>query len=107
MNVLSRCRLKSSDFPQIIYPIFSQAQDFLLIKFFFNCYFKNPCSQLPQNVLWTDEISRVIIASTGKNAATLARHISQIAGWLIFFNVFFETDIGREQLRKIWKKIVR
>ena len=27
------------------------------------------------------------------------------AGWPIFFNVFFETDIGREHLRKIWKKL--
>ena len=31
-------------------------------SFFFKCYFKNPCFQLQQNVLWTDEMTRVIIA---------------------------------------------
>ena len=44
--------------------------------FFFKCYFKSPCFQLQQNVLWTDQMTRVIIASTGINGVSLAHHIS-------------------------------
>ena len=40
------------------------------------CYFKNPCFQLQQNVLWTNEIMRVIFASTGINGVSLAHYIS-------------------------------
>ena len=64
-------------FPQFKYQIVSYARDFPPVKFFFlNCYFKNSYFQLPQNVPWTDEITRVITANTGVNGLSLARHIS-------------------------------
>ena len=32
---------------------------------FSKCYFENPCFQLQQNVLWTDEMMCVINSTTG------------------------------------------
>ena len=71
INVVNNCAI----FPQIIRKIVPFAQHFLPIKFFFKCGFKNLCFQLPQIVPWTDEMTRVISASTGLNEVSLAHHI--------------------------------
>ena len=64
------------------------------------CYFKNPCFQLQQNVLWTNEIMRVTFASTGINGVSLAHYISYTSMvTYLFFNVFFETDIVKFTLK--------
>ena len=41
--------------------------------FFFKSGFKNLCFQLPQIVPWTNEMTRVISASTGLNRVSLAQ----------------------------------
>ena len=73
---------------------------YLYIKFFFQYYFNKLIFQLPQNVKWADEITRVISAHTGINGVSLAHHTSfaRMATY-IFFIVFFETVLGREQSR--------
>ena len=38
------------DFSQTIYQIVPYARDFLPVKLFKNCFFKNPWFQIPQNV---------------------------------------------------------
>ena len=64
-------------FPQFKYQIVSYARDFPPVKFFFKIVtLKNSYFKLPQNVPWTDEITRVITANTGVNGLSLARHIS-------------------------------
>ena len=64
-------------FPQFKYQIVSYARDFPPVKFFFQIVtLKNSYFKLPQNVPWTDEITRVITANTGVNGLSLARHIS-------------------------------
>ena len=66
----------------------------------FKCHFKNPCFQLQQNVLWTNEVMRVIFASTGINGVSLAHYISYTSlVTYLFFNVFFETDIIKFTLK--------
>ena len=47
-----------------------------LYQVIFKCYFKNHCFQLQQNVLWTNEMTRVIIVSGGLNGVSLAHCIS-------------------------------
>lgn len=48
---------------------------FFTKQVFFKCYFKIPCFQVPQNEPWTDEMTRVISASSGINGESLAPHI--------------------------------
>ena len=72
-NVLSQFRLKLDFFPQIIYQTVPYAREFLPIKFFFKYCFTNPWFQLPQNVLRSGEMTRVI--STGLNGVSLVHHI--------------------------------
>ena len=48
---------------------------------------------MQKNVLWINEMMRVIFASTGINGVSLAHYD------LSFFNVFFETDIVKFTLK--------
>ena len=58
-------------FAQYVNQIAPYAQDFLPIKFFsIQVLIKNPRFQLPQNVPWTYDITRVISASTGINGVS-------------------------------------
>ena len=41
--------------PHILYDIVLYARHFLAVKFFPEYYFYKLCSELPQNVTWTDE----------------------------------------------------
>jgi len=65
-NVLSECHLESCDFSITYilhcsrYPRCSAYQDF------FKYCFSNLCFQLPQNVMWTDEIKPVVRHKWGK-----------------------------------------
>ena len=51
-------------FPQI-FQIVPYAREFLPIKIFSKYFLKNSCFHVPQNEPWTDEMTRVISASTG------------------------------------------
>ena len=42
-------------------------------------YFDKICFQLPQNVMWTDEIMCAISTRTGINEVRLAYHISLVS----------------------------
>ena len=53
------------------------------------CYFKNPCFQLQQNVLWINEMMRVIFASTGINGVSLAHYISYTSTVTYLFLMYF------------------
>ena len=55
-----RSVLNSVMFSQISYDIVPYAPNFLPVKFFPKYYFNELCFKLPQNVTWTDEITRVI-----------------------------------------------
>ena len=60
---------------------------------------------LQQNVPWNNEMTRMISASSGINGVSLAHISPKQARWPISFIVFFETDIGKEHLRKVYKKL--
>ena len=51
---------------------------------FFKCGFKNLCFQLPQIVQWTDEMTRVISASTGLKEVSSASYLLNMHGDLSF-----------------------
>ena len=61
--------------------------------------------QLQQNVQWTDEMTCMISASTGINRVSLMHISPKQARWPISLIVFFETDIGKEHLRKVYQKL--
>ena len=61
--------------------------------------------QLQQNVQWTDEMTCMISASTGINGVSLMHISPKQARWPISLTVFFETDIGKEHLRKVYRKL--
>ena len=83
-------------FPQITYRIVSYARDFLPIKFLPNVIFKTPCFQLPQNVPWTDEMTRVISASTGIGGVSVARHIALKSTVTSLFHCIFRSKHWRK-----------
>ena len=68
----------------------------------FKCHFKNPCFQLQQNVLWTNEIMRVIFASTGINGVSLAHYISytSLVTYLFLMYMYF---LKQTSLNSPWK----
>ena len=47
----------------------------------------------------------MISASTGINGVSLAHISPKQARWPISLILFFETDIGKEHLRKVYKKL--
>ena len=55
----------------------------------FKYYFNKLCFQLPQNVIWTDEITRAIRTRTGINEARLAHHISLASMISYLFLLYF------------------
>ena len=67
---------------------------FYLSRFFFKYYFNKFCFQLPQNVMWTDKITRAISTRTGINEVSMVTYL---------FIVFFEIVLGREHKGKLKK----
>lgn len=53
----------------------------------------------------TNEMTHVTGASRGINGLRSAHHISKTSMVTFFFIVFFETEIGWQHLKKIWKKL--
>ena len=69
----SRCRKKLRDFSTNCITNCSIHSRLSTHLFFFKSGFKNLCFQLPQIVPWTNEMTRVISASTGLNRVSLAQ----------------------------------
>ena len=81
-------------------------QETLYLSIIFPSFaFKNTCLQLPQNVLWIDEMTHVISASTGVNWIRLILaplYFLDKHDDLFFFLVqFLEKYIGREHERNV------
>ena len=67
------------------------------------------CFQLPQNLMWTNEIMRAISTRTGINEVKLAHHISlaSMVTYLFYILfVFFETVLGSRHSGKVSKKLI-
>ena len=91
---------------------FESIPNFLPIKYFFKFNFKIPCFQLPQNVLRTDEMTRVVSTSTDINGLRLGPSYLLIKrGDLFLFFSFLlllskqTWDNGKEHLREVLKQL--
>ena len=97
---MSQCPLHFCNFPTNHLLVVPFAQIFLSIKLFLSVPLKTLASSCSKNVLWTNEVMRVIFASTGINGVSLAHYISYTSMvTYLFFNVFFETDIVKFTLK--------
>ena len=95
---MSQFPLHFCNFPTNLLLVVPFAQIFIInIEIFYQvilkCYFKNLCFQLQQNVLWINEMMRVIFASTGINGVSLAHYISYTS------TVTYQTDIVKFTLK--------
>ena len=95
-NILSRYRLNFSAIPTNYISNCSIHSRLTTYQVFF---------QLQLNVQWTDEMTCMISASTGINGVSLMHISPKQARWPISLTVFFETDIGKEHLRKVYQKL--
>ena len=95
-NILSRYRLNLRDIPS---------------NYILNCSIHSRLTtyqaffQQQQNVQWTDEMTGMISASTGINGVSLVHISPKQARWPISLFVFFETDIDKEHLSKVYQKL--
>ena len=96
-NILSRCRLKLSNFCHKLYiTLLHMLDTFYLSRFLFSSIcLKKLCFQLSQNVTWTYEITPVLDKWGKINSSYLLR------SWRpILFIVFFKTVLDRKHSGK-------
>ena len=82
--------LNLHDFPTDYRSSFSIPLRLYTHQVFFSCYFKNPFFQPQQNVLLTNEMTRMISASTGINGVSLAHYISKTSTVTYLFYYIYQ-----------------
>jgi len=112
-NNLTRERFESISFKivwffhKLCITLFHMLETFYLSSLFSKYYFNKLCFQLPQNVTWTDEITRMISTTTAINGVRLAHHISFASAVTYLFYCIFRNSACLGTFRESFKKIIQ